>query len=241
MNKKQRNIIPRYAQIAGLLRDKLEAGDWSVGSNLPSIDRLAEMYEVAPETMRQALSVLEDDGLILRKRGIGTIVQSEPRERRWLSLPTDWESLVGMLDRLEVKRLLIEDSERTPHLTADDGNPCPAYKFLKRLHNKNNNPFCVLEVYLSAEIYMQNPKSFRENVVVPVLNDLPGINIDRVKQTLRVDVADAETAKLLDIPMAGPIVRVRRTITDKSGAVIYLADVIYRGDVVVLEMDLSPE
>jgi GntR family transcriptional regulator len=146
-----------------------------------------------------------------------------------------------MLDRLEVKRLLIEDSERTPHLTADDGNPCPAYKFLKRLHNKNNNPFCVLEVYLSAEIYMQNPKSFRENVVVPVLNDLPGINIDRVKQTLRVDVSDAETAKLLDIPMAGPIVRVRRTITDKSGAVIYLADVIYRGDVVVLEMDLSPE
>lgn len=241
MAKHARNSIPRYTQIAGSLRAKLEAGDWPVGSCLPAIDRLAAMFEVAPQTMRQAISVIEDEGLVLRKQGVGTIVRSEPRTQRWLMLPVDWVSLVGMLDRLEVARLLIEDSERAPHLHDGEGTPCPAYKYLKRVHFRDDEPFCVLEAYLSAEIYMQKPKAFREKVIVPLLDQLPGLSIGSVKQSLRVDVADAALAKLLDIPLAGPIVRVRRVITDHQGEVIYLANVAYRGDIVALEMDLSPK
>lgn len=240
MTKHTNRNIPLYTQIAGSLRAKLEAGDWTVGSYLPSIEKLAVMFDVAPLTMRQALIVLENEKLVERKQGVGTIVLSEPREQRWLNLPTDWESLVGMLDRLEVQRLLIEDSDRAPNLLADEGKLCSAYKYLKRVHSRKNKPFCVLGVFLSAEIYMLSPKAFRENVIVPKLNAMAGITINTVKQSLRVDVADAQTAKLLDIPLAGPILRVRRTITDQSGTVIYVADVAYRGDVVAMEMDLSP-
>ena len=241
MIKQKQMKIPRYTQIAGYLRAKLEAGDWPVGTCMPAIDQLAENFEVAPQTMRQSLIVLEGEGLIQRKQGVGTIVLASPREQRWLKLPTDWETLVNMLSELEVRRLVLEDSEKAPTLNAEEGEPCAAYKFLKRVHYRKNEPFCVLEAYLSAEIYIQSPMEFRTNIIIPHLANRTGVEIGTVKQNLRVDVADADIAKHLDIPLAGPVVKVRRIITDKNGAVIYMANVAYRGDVVTLEMDLSPK
>jgi GntR family transcriptional regulator len=235
-----RGGIPRYTQIAGSLRAQLEAGDWDVGTPLPSIERLAVNFGVAPQTIRQAIALLENEGLVARKQGVGTIVQALPRDLRWLALPTNWESLVGLLDSLEVRRLLIEASERVPHLEPDDGTPVVAYKYLKRVHSRNDEPFCVLSAYLSAEIYMTAPRQFRENVIVSILAKTPEIKIGRVRQSLRFGVADIEIAQLLSIPVAAPIVWARRTICDANGNVIYVADVAYRGDVISLEMDISP-
>ncbi len=240
MARPTRMTIPRYTQIAGYLRAKLEAGDWGVGERLPPIDKLAEQFSVAPLTMRESLIVLEEEGLIIRKRGVGTFVCGTPREQRWLSIPTDWASFVSALDQLEVNRTILEHSDETPPLLPEDGVPCPSYTFMKRIHARHGRPFCVLNVYLSSEVFMRAPKRFRENVILPEMNSLPGLKITKARQSLRVDVADVELAELLDIPLAGPIVKVRRVVTDDEGAVIYFADVAYRSDVVSLEMDLSP-
>jgi GntR family transcriptional regulator len=238
---RSRGGISRYTQIAGSLRAQIEAGDWPIGAALPSIQKLALNFAAAPETVRQALAVLEDEGLVRRKQGVGTIVIATPRDMRWLALPTDWEGFVSFLDKLEVRRLLIEASERAPRLWPDEGTPLPAYKYLKRVHSRRDEPFCVLSAYLSAEIYIRKPRDFRENVIVPMLAHMDGIEIGKVRQSLRFDVADMELAQLLAIPVAAPIVWVRRTICDTAGNVIYLADVAYRGDVVTLEMELSPK
>lgn len=241
MTAPKRYSVPLYTQLAGALRADMEAGRWPVGSRLPAIEDLAGRFGVALQTMRQALSVLEDEGLILRRRGLGTFVQKDPRELRWLPLPTDWTSLVGMVDGLEARVLLADASDRVPHLRDDEGKAAPAYKYLGRVHYKSDLPFCVIEIYLSAEIYMRAPNEFRNQVVVPILDRMEDISIRTVRQSISVDVADADTAKLLDIPIAGPIAKVRRSITDEAGTAIYVADVVYRGDVVRLDMDLSPE
>lgn len=240
MARPRRSTIPLYAQIAASLRAEMETGAWPVGSKLPAIDDMAQRYGVAPLTMRQALTTLEDEGLILCRQGIGTIVQKEPREQRWLNLPTGWTSFVGMLDKLDVRMTLVEASDRWPPLRPEDGKSAASYKFLKRVHSRNGEPFCVVELFLSSEIYIRAPKQFRSRVVVPVLARMEGIGIRKVLQKVSIDAADAETAKLLDVPLAGPVAKVRRTIVDTGGTVIYFADVVYRSDVVYLEMDLSP-
>jgi GntR family transcriptional regulator len=240
MVRPRRNTIPLHAQIAASLRAEMETGTWPVGAKLPAIDEMAHRYGVAPLTMRQALTTLEDQGLILCRQGVGTIVQKEPRDQRWLNLPTDWTSLVGMLDKLDVRMTLVEASDRWPHLRPEDGGSAVSYKFLKRVHYRNEEPFCVIELFLSGEIYMRAPKQFRSQIVVPLLARMECIDISKVRQKMSIDAADAETAKLLDVPLAGPIARVRRTIADATGTVIYIAEALYRSDVVHLEMDLSP-
>jgi GntR family transcriptional regulator len=231
--------IPRYTQIAGLLRAQLEAGQFQRGSCLPSIDQLSAQFEVAPQTMRQAIGVLEDEGLVLRKQGVGTLVQAVPRDLRWLSLPTDWASLLDMLGRLEPERTLMEESDRRPDVQTD-GTVLGSYKYFQRIHAKDRLPFCLIEIYLASEIFLQAPRAFREGLVIPTLAKLNAAEIADVQQSLRLDVANAKEAGLLEIPMAGPVARVRRTIKNSRDEIIYLADAVYRGDVIALEMDLSP-
>ncbi len=240
MKRPTRHNVPIYTQIAGTIRAEIEAGLWPVGMKLPSIGDLANRFGIAPMTMRQAIIVLEEENFVLRKHGSGTFVQRGALEQRWLSLPSDWRSLVGMIDELKAKLMLVSVSDRMPHLREGEGKAAKTYKFMKRVHDRNDRPFCVIDIFLSGEIYMRDPKAFRERVVVPVLDSMPEVKIGKVHQNIRVDVADSETARLLDIPIAGPVAKVRRTVTDLDGVVIYVADVIYRGDVIQLDMDLSP-
>jgi GntR family transcriptional regulator len=233
-------IMPLYAQIAGLLRAQLESGQFARGSYLPSIDLLSGRFRVAPQTLRQAIAVLEDEGLVQRRQGIGTLVCAVPRDQRWLSLPTDWDALIGMLEELHPERTLIEDADRLPD-DVPGGGLQESYRFFRRVHARDGLPFCVIDIFLESGVFHRAPDVFRSELVILALSRLPGIRIGDVRQTLRLDVADRETAGLLGIAMAGPIARVRRIIRDEDGHILYLADVAYRGDVVALDMDLTPK
>ncbi len=66
--------MPRYHQIAQALRDRIRSGDIAPGARLDNQRRLAEGFDVTLMTLRQALEVLEREGLIMRRHGLGTFV-----------------------------------------------------------------------------------------------------------------------------------------------------------------------
>lgn len=236
----RRSAIPLYTQLASSLRNEIDTGTWPVGTKMPAINQLADRFGVAAQTMRQAIGLLESEGLVLRRQGVGTVVQNLPRDQHWLKLPTDWVSLVGMLDKLDVRVMLVEASDRTPRAREGEGKPVGTYKYVKRVHYRNDEPFCVIEFYLAAEIYLRAPKTFRNTTVIPALSKMKNVDVSKVGQSVSIDVADAETAKHLDIPLANPVARVRRSIADKKGNAIYIAEALYRSDVIHIDMDLSP-
>jgi GntR family transcriptional regulator len=65
---------PKYLQIHGSLAERIASGRWSVGSALPSQRELADEFGVSIMTLRQALQLLADDGLIEARHGSGTFV-----------------------------------------------------------------------------------------------------------------------------------------------------------------------
>lgn len=236
----RRHTIPLYTQVANALRGEIEAGVWARGQQLPAIEELATRFGVARATMRQAIELVEEEGLVLRRHGRGTFVQQDAREQRWLPLASNWHTFLRMIEPLKPRLLEMEAAERQPRLLEGEGRPAPAYQHLKRVHYRDDRPFCAIDIYLAADIYLKAPEEFRKHVIVPVLAKVSGSCIDKVRQTLTVDGANQEAADLLELPLGAPVATVRRTITDKSGICVYLADVIYRGDVVKLEIDLSP-
>lgn len=235
-----RYTVPLYSQLASTLRSRIEAGQWGVGERLPSIDALGREFGVARATMRQAIEVLEREGLVRRRHGRGTFVESEPRHQRWLPLASDWDSLVHMIDPLKPKLLLVESAERQPRIFDGEGRPMPAYQHIKRVHYSEDKPFCVIDIYLAASIYLEQPERFRNEVVVPILARMPDLKITRASQQLAIDGAAPDVAGHLEVPLGAPVAKVRRTISDVEGWCIYVADVVYRGDVVKLDIDLSP-
>ena len=64
----------KYAVLFDALREKIEQGDFSAGEKIPSEKTLAESYTCSRQTVRQALNLLEQEGLIVRRRGSGTYV-----------------------------------------------------------------------------------------------------------------------------------------------------------------------
>lgn len=66
---------PRAIRVYDGIRDRITSGEWTPGTKLPSHTELAEMYGVAPLTMRQVLARLEQEGLVSREQGRGTFVR----------------------------------------------------------------------------------------------------------------------------------------------------------------------
>jgi GntR family transcriptional regulator len=65
---------PKYLRIYTELRDRITGGQWPAGSSLPSQRELADDFGVSMMTLRQALQLLADEGLIGARHGLGTYV-----------------------------------------------------------------------------------------------------------------------------------------------------------------------
>ena len=126
-----------------------------------------------------------------------------------------------------------------PALDPAEGAPAPGYRYMRRVHSREGEAYCVISIYLDERIFKRAPRRFRRETVVPVLLDLK-VALARAHQTLRIGMADVETASYLGIPVNAPTAEVRRVCRARDGTVAYLGEVTYRGDYIRLEMDLKP-
>lgn len=79
---KRGSPIPLYFQLQELLKEKIETGAWGVGEMIPSEPELCDTYQVSRTVVRQALSVLDQDGQLRRIRGRGAFVRTPKIEQR---------------------------------------------------------------------------------------------------------------------------------------------------------------
>jgi DNA-binding GntR family transcriptional regulator len=68
---------PPFAQLAAILRAQIEAGDLRAGRALPSLTYLMAEYELSRNTVRRAIAVLSEEGLVRTRPGWGTFVVPE--------------------------------------------------------------------------------------------------------------------------------------------------------------------
>ena len=231
--------IPRYVQLADLLRSRITRGVWASGARLPSLDALTAEFDVARVTVRQAIDLLSREGLVSAQQGRGTFVTGRPGSERSIRLETSLRTLADVYRDDKPQLTLIEEASAQPRLEAEDGAPAPRYHFMRRVHSREGQPYCVISIYLDERVFRRAAARFRRETVIPVLLDLK-VRMARAHQSLRIGTADVETAGHLGIPVNAPVAEVRRVCRAPDGTVLYLGEVTYRGDYVHLEMDLKP-
>jgi GntR family transcriptional regulator len=232
--------IPRYVQLADLLRQRVARGRWKVGEKMPSLDALVAEFGVARVTVRQAVDVLARDGLVSPQQGRGTFVTGDKSSKRWLRVDTTLHDLVEMYRGDTPQLLNITEANAVPPLEAGDGKPAKNYFYMHRVHFRDGVAYCVISIYLDQKIFRKAPQRFRREVVIPILASMLGVKIASAHQTLTITSADVETAGHLGIQVNAPVAEVRRVFTAPDGIVLYFAEVTYRGDFVRLDMDLQP-
>lgn len=228
-----------YERIATLMRNEIGAGRWVPGERLPSLDSLARHYGVALATVRQAIALLEAEGMVRRRQGRGTFVSEELPEKRWLKLESNWSSLLKMWGRSKPQLLKVQDEVASPILHADDGTPAPSYHFMRRVHRADGVPYAVVNIYVDQRLYRRAPEQFDSEMVVVVLERFEDVQVASVRQCLTIGSADLQVASLLNIPVNAPVGEVRRVLQDANGTVIYVGEAVYRGDLVRLEREIK--
>jgi GntR family transcriptional regulator len=232
--------IPRYVQLADVLRGRITRGLWKEGERVPTLEALTREFDVARVTVRQAVDVLAREGLLSAQQGRGTFVTAAPARQRALRLQTTLADLAEVYRHDRPQLTLLEEAAAVPTLEEGEGTPAPRYHFMRRVHSRDGERYCVISIYLDHRVFRRAPARFRRETVIPVLMDLAQVRIAQASQSLSIAAADTETAALLGVPANSPVAEVRRVCRDAHGVVIYLGLVTYRGDYVRLDMDLAP-
>ncbi|MTJ04791.1 MAG: GntR family transcriptional regulator [Sediminimonas qiaohouensis] len=228
-----------YEQIATLIRNEIVSGRWVPGERLPSLGTLAERHGVALVTVRQAVALLEEDGIVRRRQGKGTFVSDTLPEQKWLKLESNWQSMLKMWGRSKPRLLKVADDVASPFLAEEDGKPARSYRYMRRVHMADGVPYAVVDIYVDQDLYARAPNKFDSEMVVVVLDRFEDVSLTSVRQRLTIGSADLETAELLNIPVNAPVGKMRRVLKDQHGTVIYVGEAIYRGDLVRLEREIQ--
>lgn len=235
----KRSRVPLYLQVADALRRRIEQGEWQAGEKILTLEQLEEEFQVARVTVRQAVDVLQTEGLVHRRQGKGTFVSEEIQERRWLNLDASWESLITPIKDNIPHMILTENPPLQPRLSSGDGKPAEKYHFLQSIQSENDRPFAFVKLHLAKHIYDQAPKRFLTHTALPVLLSLKKVKIAEAHQTMVIGAAEVETASQLKIALNAPTMEARCVVTDDNGIAIYVAEIIYPGDCIKLSINLQ--
>lgn len=234
----ERSRAPLYVQVAAALRQRIEDGRWAQGDKISTLEELEAEFQVARVTVRQAVDILEKEGLVQRQQGRGTFVTNTPPGRGWLRLATDWDTLIDSIKDNVPRLLPVESPPPEPRLDPGDGDLAEAYAFIMSLQSRDGEPYAFARVHVAKELFDRAPELFRTRTALPVLSTLRGVTIARAHQTFMIGAADMESAQFLGLALNAPTANAHCVVVDGRGIAIYVADIIYRGDCVRFDIDL---
>lgn len=232
--------LPYYYQLYEILRGKILRGEWQPGDMLPTEGELLEQHRVSRSTVRQALDMLVNEGLIYRQRGRGTFVAHPPVEQGLSRIISFTEDMIqrGLKPQTEVlasglipapeniaKALQVEPGEELAHL--------------ERLRLADGEPMSVEESYL---VHRYCPgvleQDYAQNPLRVALEKKYGIRLVYARQSIRAISAPRSLAEKLSIQPNGAVLYIERVSFSEQGLPIEFLRLYHRGDRYVLHNEL---
>jgi len=228
--------VPLYAQVAERLEALIADGTLPSGTRLENEIAMGERFGLSRPTMRRAIQVLVDKGLLVRRRGVGTqVVQGSITRRAELSSLYDDLAQDGRRPTTEVLvyEQLLPSPELTQLLGVEVGHPV---LHLRRLRSADGVPIALMENHLITA-----PTVGREELEHRGLYEMlreRGSTMRVARQFVTARAASKEEAKLLDVRVGGPILTLERTAYDQSGQIVEIGHTHYRPDRYTIEFTL---
>ena len=208
----------RYHQIADELRARVQSGEYGPGRLLPSESELSHEFGVSRVTLRKALEILRDDGLVNARQGFGWFVAGETMKQPLGRLATIEDQLQAGGKKSE-RRILEFAFERAPRDVAAALGTAQVLR-VRRVNLADGEPFAIVTVWCSAE---RGQHLSRADVERSPFYELLDVELEGATQTIGADAATSEEARLLDIPDGSPVLRCERITTGRGGAVVLVS------------------
>ncbi|MCB1390055.1 MAG: GntR family transcriptional regulator [Rhodobacteraceae bacterium] len=230
---------PYYVQLAAVIRRQIADQTLNDGDRLPTLKQLVAHYGVSAMTVRHALAQLEDEGLIRAERGRGTFVTAPPPQTEQVPYQlTRSPSLRG--NGLSFRVTASHPASGELAIAESEGVAFPRYHYMRRIFSRHGMPFVLGEYLISSGVYASIPETqWTTELISTVLFDTPDVGLTHVRQTFRVMGSTPHEAQALGIRIVDPVVRVRRIFQNAAREVICLAQLVYRTDGVVFDINID--
>jgi GntR family transcriptional regulator len=210
----------RYQEIAAELRARAAAS--AAGSLVPSEAELSAEFGASRVTVRRALELVREDGLIAARQGFGWFVATEPVRQRLEHLGTIEDQLHESGRRGE--RRVIEFAFENPPERVRNVLDVDQVLRVKRINLADGEPFAVVTVWCPAELA---GALSREDVERRPFYELLDFELRGATQTIGADAAESADAALLGVPVGAPLLRCQRVTTDTAGRPVLMSEHLF--------------
>jgi GntR family transcriptional regulator len=224
--------VPLYIQIAEGLVTLIESGELSSGDRLPPERELSEKLGVNRMTLRRALRVLEAQGLIVRKHGVGTYIAEAKIDRQ---MNTIFRFTLGMQKRgfEPGTRLISFEQTLADSVLADElavSVSSPVYR-IRRLRTINQEPVLIEGYTIPIQLFPGLDRHDLENrSIYEVMENEYGVSIVHARQSFEPIVASPFEAELLGVWEGAPLMLEKRVSFDQEDRPVEYGKDRYRGD-----------
>lgn len=224
--------IPLYIQIAESLISQIESGELAPGAQLPAERELSERLGVNRMTLRRALRVLEAQGLLVRRHGVGTYI-AEPKIERQMDVVFRFTS--GMAQRgytPDARLISFEQALVDAALARELAVPVSSlvYRIL-RVRSINQEPVLLESYSIPVGRFPDLQAHDLENrSLYEIMENEYGVTIRNARQSFEPVVASAFEAELLQVDPGAPLMLEKRISYDHHGQPVEYGKDRYRGD-----------
>lgn len=229
--------VPLYFQVAQQIQTAIMSGQLPAGTRLDNEIQLADRLKLSRPTVRQAIQYLVDQGLLVRKRGVGTqVVHSQVRRTIELSSLYDDLAATGQEPSTTVLDLSkVAASEDVAHaLKVDVGTTVVK---LHRLRSARGEPLALMTNYLPENLVALDSGQLEGNGLYQLLREA-GIQLRVAHQAIGARSATAAEAAALGDRRGVTLLTMTRIAYDDEGRAIEYATHAYRASRYSFEMTL---
>ena len=225
----------RYVDVAEDLRRRIVRGDLRPGRLLPSEAELAADHDVSRVTVRRALSLLREAGLVASRQGFGWYVASSPVPQPLDGLRTIEANVLAAGHSPERQVVGFGFVPSPPRALEVLG--APTVLEIRRVNLADGEPFARVTVWVPESLAGDLS---RGNVERQSLYDLLPITLGGASQVIGAVPATVDDAALLDVPPVAPLRRAERTTRDAGGVAVLLSEAVFNPLLTELVVDLPP-
>ena len=234
--------VTLYAQLASIMRDHILSGLWKSGEEIPTLDQLVEEYSVARVTVRQAVGMLVDDGLLSSQRGRRTYVTYEPKGGGDPTTPL--VSYTGSIDSDSINYSLTvlskQEYDELPAVLHGVGEPAGRYMRIRKVDSENGIPYVISDNYVSLPLFKRIPAGAEARIKLSrLVRDYARPPLKSGRERITVQALSYEDAHHLHAPIGSPAARVNRVFLTQDGKIALHGQMIYRADRFAVDRDIS--
>lgn len=220
-----------YQHTAAVLRERILAGDWAPGHQLPTEPALCDEFGVSRITVRRALQILSDEHLIHRRQGSGSFVSQRPSRRVPLLQAGFNQSIEQHAPDLEREVLTFARRRAGETIAAQLGLADDArIIYARRVDSLQSKPVAFDDLYL--------PEPFGDRLDLSDLGrvrfsphwaEVQGFEIGHLRQTIEAISASAAQARVLSAPKHTALLKAEELIVERGGTPAGLFITYYHG------------